>query len=138
MKIKRAPQHATYDSIKAIKKEITPDRAERLVMWQKDGVHIYTTCPACSAISNIKENTIDINGTVMPCVICVNCQTHYFLKLMDWDGMSKVLCERCGKVSYLKAGDLDKEGWTVYNHAPCSCCTAHHCPKCSSKSLAKR
>ena len=130
MKIHRRDQLPTSSGTLIVEKaEITSDRHDGALHWQMDRANIYITCKGCNAINDISGHIIDPSGTVEPCFVCVSCSTHYFVRLNQWDGSSRMICGDCGKAILVKSAS-NKQGWTKGN-AGCACCSIDVCPKCS-------
>lgn len=128
LKIKKRPVHETIH-IDFKKGTIESDREEDVRIWQRDGDRIYVTCPQCSMIAAIETHEFSKDGEVRPCVVCDNCRTHYFPRLLGWDGSYTLTCGNCSVVAIFKAGEKDR-GWGKYV-ADCSCCSYPICPKCT-------
>ena len=134
MKIHKTNQQAyPLRGIPARRGEIASDREDREVLWQPDGEGgFYITCPGCSAISHVADPHIRPTLLVHECVICVNCRTHFFAKLEDWDGPVYIQCHRCGIYGRAYGKDAPA-GWKRQNQdtsCPCFQCQSLVCPKC--------
>jgi len=127
MKIKRmAPQNES--GVRTSKGIIASDRAPGESIWQEDGDKIYVTCRGCSAINDISEFFISPDGVVNPCVTCVNCGTHYWTVLGDWDGRTSFHCQyrwHMGRTKEQVPKDLDKK-WV-------NGCFRYACPECARR-----
>jgi hypothetical protein len=54
---------------------------------ESDGqLHLYMTCvkPKCAAVNDFSKHAVHKDGNVSPCIVCVKCQTHEFIKLEGW------------------------------------------------------
>ena len=131
MKIKPTKQHATYSCIEAKKWEITSDRIPRKVFWQRVGSDIFVTCPACSAINKL-DGEVGFSGNVLPCAVCHNCQTHFFLRLTGWNGDVIVHCTTCKKTEAGREPNIKKKGWYM-EPSDCDCCRVFYCPECKDE-----
>lgn len=55
---------------------------------ESDGkLHLYMTCikPKCAAVNDFSRHAVNKEGSVNPCIVCVKCNTHEFVKLEGWD-----------------------------------------------------
>ena len=134
MRIRKEASHGIIEGLLARKGEIRPDRAERDLIWQEDGEKLYITCRACSAINDITTHSIDVNGQLAPCIVCVNCHTHYFVRLANWAGFFSMYCTECNKYKKVKS----IEGWKQVSSSACSCCKTYMCPVCVIKKKEER
>jgi RNase P subunit RPR2 len=73
-------------------------RARRRGIWQFDRLkgskdkQVYITCPGCGMVNGIGKHAVDKDGYIydpkssytMGCIICIQCGTHFFVRLKDW------------------------------------------------------
>jgi hypothetical protein len=72
---------------------IESDPAKRVsAIWmaekESDGIlHLYMTCvkPKCAAVNDFSKHKVEKDGNVHPCIVCVKCASHEFVKLEGWD-----------------------------------------------------
>lgn len=132
MKIKKHPAQGT-ETLSYQKEVIKSVRKEGVRIWQMENDRVYVTCPQCSKIAEVTDHQISRGGEVSPCVNCNNCSTHYFPRLLDWDGSYTLVCGKCGKAVRSKTGDKKEVGWREVNSNGCSCCSVLCCPECAKK-----
>jgi len=76
------------------RKKIRAGKGRDRAVWQpvKDNIRgmkitsLYLTCPACSKIVDFTDHLIIPPGLVESCVVCPDCEAHFFAFLEGWKG----------------------------------------------------
>jgi hypothetical protein len=126
MKIEKRGRHNFCSETIGVRKgQIRSDRLPHECVWQELEGRIYVTCKSCDAINDVSKHGVQEDGEVRPCFVCLNCNSHYFATLEDWDGRNSYVCDFCGRV--VRGKELP-EGWKK-KVLDCGCCYHYTCPE---------
>jgi len=73
------------------KGEIGSTTPREKAVWQAEKTadgqeHLYVACVKCAAVNDFANHRIDKDGKVNPCIVCVKCGEHTWIRLGEWAG----------------------------------------------------
>jgi len=74
------------------KGEIGGSGPRQKAVWQTEKTadgqeHFYVTCVKCAAVNDFTNHHIEKDGKVNPCIVCVKCHEHTWIRLEEWTGV---------------------------------------------------